>query len=494
MKKKIVIIGGGIGGLSAGIYALKAGYEAAIYEKNPVAGGECMGWNRKGCHIDNCIHWLTGTDSSTSVWQVWNTMGALDKDTPYAATDKFYSSRLNGQEATLWKDLDRTERELIALSPEDEAEIKKFIQHVRYAESCTIPGEKPMDMMKIGDYIKMGKSMANMPKVMKEYGKTDLRGLAERFHSPLLKKLMTDYLPAEYTAYSFLVSYATMTSGNGNIPVGGSLAMTNRIIERFKAMGGELHTNTPVKRIITENGTARGIELENGEKVMADEVISAVDPSFLFGRLLDRKFMPKEFESAYSESKKYPTTSGFQIAFKTDDDISVEDTVFFGCEPVAIGSRRFDRIYVKNYGYDKTFAPEGKAVLQTNIPQSDEDFAYWKSLYKEEYKAKKQQLIEEVTKRIVTEFPELEGRLEFLDCWTPLTYERYCNAYHGAYMAFVTTPDSKQVKIKGVLKGLKNFYMAGQWIMSPGGLPIAAISGKFAVQRILKKEKRSIEI
>ena len=49
--KKIVIIGGGIGGLFAGIYALKAGYKAAIYEKNPVAGGECMGWNRKGCHM-----------------------------------------------------------------------------------------------------------------------------------------------------------------------------------------------------------------------------------------------------------------------------------------------------------------------------------------------------------------------------------------------------------------------------------------------------------
>ncbi|MBR6983623.1 MAG: NAD(P)/FAD-dependent oxidoreductase [Ruminococcus sp.] len=147
--KKIVIIGGGIGGLSAGIYALKAGYKAEIYEKYHVAGGECMGWNRKGCHIDNCIHWLTGTDSSTSVWQVWNTMGAIDENTPYADTDKFYSSRLNGQEATLWKDLDRTERDLIALSPEDETEIRKFIQHVRYAESCTIPGEKPMDMMKI---------------------------------------------------------------------------------------------------------------------------------------------------------------------------------------------------------------------------------------------------------------------------------------------------------------------------------------------------------
>ena len=60
-KKKIVIVGGGIAGLAAGIYGRLEGYEVDIYEKNPIAGGQCMGWNRKGCHIDNCIHWLTGT-------------------------------------------------------------------------------------------------------------------------------------------------------------------------------------------------------------------------------------------------------------------------------------------------------------------------------------------------------------------------------------------------------------------------------------------------
>ena len=492
--KKIIIIGGGIGGLSAGIYALKAGYEAEIYEKNPVAGGECMGWNRKGHHIDNCIHWLTGTDSKTSLWQVWNTMGAIDKNTPYADTEKFYSSRYKGVEATLWNDLDRTEKELIAISPEDEAEIKKFIEYTRYAESCVIPAEKPMDMMGVMDYINMGKSMANMPKVMKEYGKIDLNGLADRFKSPVLKKLMTDYLPANYTAYSFLVSYGTMTSGNGNIPLEGSLAMTNRIVKKFKDMGGKLHLKTPVKRIIVENGTATGIELESGEKVMGDEIISAVDAGFLFNKLLGKEYMTDEWKKAYSDRNAYPITSGFQAAYSIDADFSGKDTIFFDCDPIKIGDRTFDRIYVKNYGYDKSFAPDGKAVLQMNIPQTDADYKFWKSLDKETYKKTKEDLVKTVTEAIISQFPELDGKMEFLDCWTPVTYTRYCNAYHGSYMGFVTTVGAKQMRVKGTLKNVKNFYIAGQWIMSPGGLPIAAISGKFAVQRILKKEKRSIDI
>ena len=492
--KKVIIVGGGIGGLSAGIYALKAGYKAEIYEKNPVAGGECMGWNRKGHHIDNCIHWLTGTDEKTSVWQVWNTMGAIDKDTKYADTNKFYSSRYNGVEATLWKDLDKTEKELIAISPEDEAEIKKFIEYTRYAESCVIPAEKPMDMMGVKDYINMGKSMANMPKVMKEYGKINLVGLAERFHSPLLKKLMTDYLPSNYTAYSFLVSYGTMTSGNGNIPLEGSLAMTNRIVKKYKEMGGKLFTKAPAKRIIIENGTAVGIELESGEKVFGDEIISAVDAGFLFNKLLGKEYMTDEWKKAFADRQAYPITSGFQAAYSVNADFSGDDTIFFDCDPIKIGDRTFERIYVKNYGYDKSFAPEGKAVLQMNIPQTDIDYKFWKSLDKDAYEKTKKELVDTVTAAIVKQFPELEGKIELLDSWTPITYTRYCNAYHGAYMSFVTTVGTKQMRVKGTLKNVKNFYMAGQWIMSPGGLPIAAISGKFAIQRILKKEKRSIDI
>ena len=493
-KEKVVIVGGGIAGLSAGIYALNAGFDAEIFEKNAVPGGECMGWSRKGYHIDNCIHWLTGTDQKTGLWKVWKTVGAIDENTEYADTSKFYSSRVGDKEVTLWNDLDRTERELVESCPEDEAEIRKFIEYVRYAECCTIPSIKPMDMMGIKDYVEMGKGMAEMPKVMKEYGKISCRDLGLRFKNPALRKMMTDYLPADYTAYSFLVSYATMTSGNGKIPMKGSLAMSVRIAIRFKELGGVLHTSASVKSIVISGGKAEGILLEDGKKVDADYVISAVDTDFLFGKLIDRKYMPSALAKAYDRRKAYPITTGFQVAYAIDADFSGEDTIFFDCEPLHVGSRFFDRISVKNYAYDKSFAPEGKAVLQANLLQSDEDYLFWESLSREEYDTKKASLAAEITARIIKEFPELEGKIELLDAWTPLTYNRYCNAYHGSYMGFVTTVGNKQMRFKGVVKGVSGLYVAGQWVMSPGGLPIAVISGKFAIQRILKKKGRSIDI
>lgn len=492
--KKIVIIGGGIAGISAGIYALKAGFEAEIYEKNPVAGGECMGWNRGGCHIDNCIHWLTGTSQLSSLWKVWRDVGALDENTQYADIDMFYSCMIDGKECTLHNDLDRTERELIAVSPEDEAEIRKLIQHVRYAEDCQIPTEKPMDMMNIKDYIGLGKSMANMPKVMKEYGKISIAELSERFRSPLIRAMLTDYMPAQYTAYSFIMSYATMTSGNGKVPVGGSLAMAMRMLDKFKKSGGKVHLSSPVRKIITEKKKAVGIELENGEKITADYIISAVDTNLLFTKLLDEKLIPAKYTLPYRNAENYPTMSGFQIAYEADESCSPKGTILFGCEPFKVNGKEINRLSLKSYSYEKPFAPEGKVVLQTNVAQYDDDFLYWKSLSSEEYRSKKSELAEAVTERITAQFPELKGSIKTLDCWTPLTYERYCGAYHGSYMGFITKPQIKQSKISGVIKGVGGLYVAGQWIMSPGGLPVAVISGKFAVQRILKKLGRPIEI
>ena len=494
MDKRVVIIGGGIAGLSAGIYALKAGYEATIYEKNAIPGGECIGWNRKGYHIDNCIHWLTGTRKGTELYDVWKTVGALSDDMEYAKIDSFYTSTYEGKSVTLWNDLERTERELIEAAPEDEEEIHKFIEYVEYSKQCLFPANKPMEMWKVKDYISMGKNMADFPKVMKEFGKISLEEYSKRFRSPLLQKLMCDYLPKSYCAYSFLVSYATMADGNGNIPMGASLQMSLRMERKFKELGGKIFYNSSIDEIVLEKKTATGIRLAGGEFVPADYVIPAIDVHPLFHKLLPEKYMPKEIKEAYDAPANYPATSGFQVAFAVSEKFSRGETIFIDIDPIKVGSRRFDRMYVKSYGYDPIFVKDGKQVIQTCITQTDEDFLFWKALSREEYDKIKKELTLEVEKRIVKAFPELTGDMEFLDAWTPLTYERYCNAYHGSYMSFVTTPSGKQIKMKGKLKGIDNLYLAGQWTNSPGGLPVAVASGKFAVQRILKGEKRDIEI
>jgi phytoene dehydrogenase-like protein len=124
--------------------------------------------------------------------------------------------------------------------------------------------------------------------------------------------------------------------------------------------------------------------------------------------------------------------------------------------------------------------------------QGAADFAYWKGLYSADraaYKAEKLKLAADWQARLVGRYPELAGKIEFLDITTPVTYERYCGAYKGSYMSFMLTPGTAFKIIKGRIKGLKNCFAAGQWLQPPGGLPGAAATAKFAVQRICKRER-----
>nr|MBP7347917.1 NAD(P)/FAD-dependent oxidoreductase [Butyrivibrio sp.] len=100
----------------------------------------------------------------------------------------------------------------------------------------------------------------------------------------------------------------------------------------------------------------------------------------------------------------------------------------------------------------------------------------------------KRQLAKELLIRLEEAVPAFQNRLTVLDVWTPVTYQRFCNAYHNSYMSFITTKKAKSRQIPGVLKKLPNVMLASQWLMGSGGLPSAAATGRFAAYRICKQE------
>ena len=87
---EILIIGGGVAGLSAGIYSRLAGHSATVCERHFRAGGNLTGWQRGEYHIDNCIHWLTGTNPNTGTYKMWEELGALDDQTKIIQVLKKY--------------------------------------------------------------------------------------------------------------------------------------------------------------------------------------------------------------------------------------------------------------------------------------------------------------------------------------------------------------------------------------------------------------------
>jgi phytoene dehydrogenase-like protein len=147
----------------------------------------------------------------------------------------------------------------------------------------------------------------------------------------------------------------------------------------------------------------------------------------------------------------------------------------------------YNHFAIRNFTFDKSLpSKNGETLLTVLLPTNEEVYQSLKGLSAEEYKKKKAEFAGIFTKLILEKTGLKEEELELLDVTSPLTYERYTNAYKGSYMSFVTTDKTHGLMRPGLIKGLKNFVIAGQWIMPPGGLPIALFSGKHAAYRITK--------
>jgi len=264
--KKVIIIGGGIAGLTAGVFLQKAGFETDIYEKNSIPGGLCIGWQRKGFLIDNCIHWLTGSKPGSAMNELWKEIGALGDNVELIKKEMFFSSELDGETLTFWRDPEKTRMEMLALSPEDATEINKFIDNAKIAGEMRIPADKPIDVMNPIELVKLGKSMKSVMPVMKEYGKDDLKDLSNRFRHPLIKKAFTDYMADYYQAFSFVYCYGTIATGNGDVPKGGSLAMALGLRISIRNLAAQFITAQMWKELSYPESGQRELSLTAGMK------------------------------------------------------------------------------------------------------------------------------------------------------------------------------------------------------------------------------------
>lgn len=156
--KKIIIVGGGISGLSSGIYGQKHGFITEIYEKNPTAGGLCTSWTRKGLTVDGCIHWLTGTREGTEINYMWKDVGAFTQD-DIIEPDNFGTIICEGTPITLWCDLNKLEQELIEISPEDKKLIKKTNRLILAFQNLHLPIDIPLSEMSLWKLMKSSLKM-----------------------------------------------------------------------------------------------------------------------------------------------------------------------------------------------------------------------------------------------------------------------------------------------------------------------------------------------
>ena len=90
--------------------------------------------------------------------------------------------------------------------------------------------------------------------------------------------------------------------------------------------------------------------------------------------------------------------------------------------------------------------------------------------------------------------PNEAAEMEMRDVATPVTWERYAGNWKGSFEGWLETTETLMMRIGKTLPGLKNFYMAGQWVEPGGSVPTAVISGRNVTQIICKQDKKKFII
>lgn len=491
-QKEIIIIGGGIAGLAAGCYAQMNGYRSQIFELHTLPGGLCTAWERKQYVFDGCIHYLFGSGPGQPFHRVWQELGALEGRRVMDHEELLRVRAADGRTLVAYADPDRLEAHMQALSPADGRLIHAFTDAVRTfcKFDMSLLQQEPRESWGPNEWRALGMKMLPFVPPMLRFGMNSAEEFAARFKDPFLRQAAAQMFSwPEIPMTAGLSLLASMANGNAGFPQGASLEFARAIERRYLALGGQIHYNAAVEKILVEDDAAVGVRLYNDEEYRADYVISAADGHNTLFEMLGGQYLTRQLKKFYDGS--FPLHSQIQVSLGVNRDLSGEPhwTVHLLDQPVTIAAEERSLLGIKNYCFDPSLAPEGKSVVVVMLRIH---YGYWQRIYGHRlYDSEQDQVADQVIEQLERFYPGIGGQVEMVDVATPLSYERYTGNWQGSSCGWLLTKRTMPLMILGMRKtlpGLKNFWMAGQWVEPGGSVPVVAMSGRLAVQSICRQD------
>lgn len=481
MAKKINIVGGGLAGLSSGIYLQEQGYETEIFELAPWAGGQCTAWTRKGYRFDGCIHWMVGTRTGDGIYDLYRHTEALGKDTEIY-NHKSIDFERGGVMYSIPLEADKLRDYLKSIAPEDAKAIDRFCKDVEAMQKTDMVMGPPES---IAGMVRFLKNSRGLMKIGVKYVGKSINDVLAGFKNGTIKGMITALMPGEFLAMGLFMMLGTRMGGNAGYPMGGASAVIDRMINKYRSLGGKIRFNTRVDEIIVENGMATGIRAK-GVFYPADGVVCACDAYDTLYRMLGGKVRHPQLEKMLKDPKLFSTL--MIASFGLDKKLGIPYSVTYeSADGIEVAPGVFSRQYnLRSFDFDPSAAPEG---CSSTMVMLEAPLAYWQNLREEnleEYNKQKTLVAEAIKREVNQRVPGFADAVKVVDVSTPATYVRLTNVYKGSYEGFLPTPDTMRMSIKKTFPGVKNLFICGQWTTAGGGICTAVNDGK-TVTKLVKK-------
>lgn len=492
MKKRVVIIGAGLGGLAAGLRLQHEGFEVVMLEKQPRPGGRSNLIEEDGFRLD------TGPTILVMKEQFDETYRALGLDLEtrleFVELDPNYRIYFHdGEHLDLYATMSKLASEVERIEPGSMERLLRFLTDgaAKYALGMDFV-ERNYDQLTdlanptAGIRLVRTRAYRNLYRHVARYFRTEKLRKAFSFHSMFL-----GLSPFEALAMYSLITYADLALGM-YYPKGGIYAIIEDMVQLAEERGVIIRTGAPVEKILVENGRATGVKLASGERVSADMVVSNADLPYTYKALIDGRDRQRYSDSRLN-TMKY-ACSGY-ILYLGIDRVYPElrhQALYFAEHYRA----NLDAIFRTRTIPDEIsfhlnaptitepgLAPEGHSLLYVLAPMPNlQGGVNWD----EAAPLVRDKLLDEL-ERIVD--PAIRQHIVWEREYRPPDWLRDYNAVHGTAFGSLSHGffQSSYFRPHNKDRDIENLYFAGQGTYPGIGMPMVLISARLVAERILEE-------
>jgi phytoene desaturase len=489
--KSVIVIGAGIGGLTAAAHLARSGMRVTVLEKNATTGGRCNRFEREGHRFD--------TGPTLFVMPLlyeaeFRALGvSMHERLALRRVDPTYHLVFDdGSRLALTSDMARLRDQLESVEAGSFQGLRRYLKEGERHYRLVLENLVERDFRRVTDFfnIRNAPLLFQLKPLVNHY-----RNMSYYFGEPRLKSAFTfqdmymGLSPFEAPATYSLMPYSELAHGVW-YPQGGMYRVAETLADLACGAGAEFVCNSAVERIEMNATHVRGVRLADGSRLDADVVLANADLPYVYRDLLPddgsaKTLLRKHFSCSvisffWGLDRRYEAL-GPHTLFLADDYRENFDSIIRDLSLPANPT-----IYIHAPArIDSAMAPAGEDTLVVTVPvghMSENGGQNWNAIQAEARR--------HVFRRLRTiGITGLEGHIKFEEVYAPPAWAERYNLVKGSTHGLahrltqmaIFRPSNRHPRYR-------NLYFVGASTHPGTGMPTAMVSGRLVSERIKQEQ------